>query len=91
MFFYRIDLTIWIKECQGFYESVQFDVSSCNHSNSPLIRVCPLETSKRMETEGLFECDGLRFGYYSAKPKYICNQKWRNEIQAAWDNLVQEV
>jgi len=42
-----------------------------------------------MEKERLFEGDGLRFGYYSEKPKYTGNHEWRNEIQTAGDTLIQ--
>ena len=44
-----------------------------------------------METERLFAGDGLRFGYYFEKPKYTGFKEWRNEIQTAWDNLIQGV
>jgi hypothetical protein len=36
-----------------------------------------------METERLFECDGLRFGFYSVKPKYTGYKEWRNNIHTA--------
>ncbi len=42
-----------------------------------------------METERLFECNGLRFGYYDEKPKPTGNNEWRNDIHTAWDNLIQ--
>jgi hypothetical protein len=42
-----------------------------------------------METERLFECNGVRFGYYTEKPKDTGNDLWRSDIHTAWDNLIQ--
>jgi hypothetical protein len=42
-----------------------------------------------MEIERLFGCNGVRFGYYSVKPKHTVNDLWRNDIHIAWDNLIQ--
>jgi hypothetical protein len=42
-----------------------------------------------METERLLECDEVRFGFYTEKPKHTVNDLWRNDIHIAWDNLIQ--
>lgn len=42
-----------------------------------------------MKTERLFECNGLRFGFHSEKGKHTVNHEGRNEIQTAWNNLMQ--
>jgi hypothetical protein len=42
-----------------------------------------------METERLFECNGVSFGFYSLKSKYTGKHEWRNEIHKAGDTLIQ--
>jgi hypothetical protein len=84
-------LQIYLFENRCQYYKSDSGVSPCKYAYFNLIRFILIENGKMMETERLFECNGLRFGYYSVKPKRTVNDLWINEIQTAWDTLIQKV